>query len=379
MIIEHSQNYKFPIPATELLKQWYAAKYPFIKSWGNKTIIRSQFPITLPLTTHARQNEFNDFLAAVESYGALTLEFENFLRTNEDSFFDNRTIENRKLTKVFKSYLPQSKLKAIQDLASTYIQKNKITGYLYLSCNPLDYLTMSENAYNWHTCQSLDGTYRAATLSYMVDPSTLVAYIADGQFYHYPSLPANYKWNSKKVRCLVHVGPKGQLYGRTYPFPALNFVDEIRKQFFPQSTHFFPLVERFCPTDKTAQCHLNNRYYPPNEIFDFTDLIGYNDIENTGATLWASSIEENNGYVRQWLREHFHVKIGEQPICPCCGFDCVTANDKLICNHCAEHYGVEEEQFLYCDSCGHRIYDETKAIEKEGYYFHSSCLRKENI
>ena len=59
------------------------------------------------------------------------------------------------------------------------VAENKIEGYLYLSVDPRDFLTLSENDSNWYSCQSLDGDYRSGDLSYMVDGTTIVAYLAN--------------------------------------------------------------------------------------------------------------------------------------------------------------------------------------------------------
>ena len=51
---------------------------------------------------------------------------------------------------------------------------------LYLSANPLDYFTMSSGV-SWGSCYIPgDGAYRAGLLSYMCDPSTLIAYTTNG-------------------------------------------------------------------------------------------------------------------------------------------------------------------------------------------------------
>jgi hypothetical protein len=59
------------------------------------------------------------------------------------------------------------------------LQQNKITGRLCFSVHPLDFLSMSENNCGWRSCQALDGDFRAAALAYMIDSSTVVAYIEE--------------------------------------------------------------------------------------------------------------------------------------------------------------------------------------------------------
>lgn len=48
---------------------------------------------------------------------------------------------------------------------------------LVLSIHPLDFFMMSENTTGWRSCQSLDGQYKTATLAYLMDSATMVAYV----------------------------------------------------------------------------------------------------------------------------------------------------------------------------------------------------------
>lgn len=83
------------------------------------------------------------------------------------------------------------------------IQEDKVTGILCLSIHPLDYLSLSENTYNWRSCHALDGEYRAGNLSYMMDNTTVVCYLKGEDEAELPHFPAEVKWNSKKWRMLL--------------------------------------------------------------------------------------------------------------------------------------------------------------------------------
>ena len=115
------------------------------------------------------------------------------------------------------------------------IQENSITGTLCFSVHPLDYLSISENTYNWASCHSLDGDYRAGNLSYMLDSSTIVCYLRGANNVKLPLFPDDVPWNSKKWRVLLFFSDKQDIIfaGRQYPFTSNNGLDEVRKNLLP--------------------------------------------------------------------------------------------------------------------------------------------------
>lgn len=75
--------------------------------------------------------------------------------------------------------------------------KNKIT--LCLSIHPLDYMTMSDNTYNWSSCMSWRdrGCYRAGTVEMMNSEIVVVAYVKGSELFTWRN---DYTWNSKRWR-----------------------------------------------------------------------------------------------------------------------------------------------------------------------------------
>lgn len=52
-----------------------------------------------------------------------------------------------------------------------------------LSVHPCDYLEMSNTSNSWSSCHNIeDGCYRAGTLSYMLDPSTMIFYTVENDY-----------------------------------------------------------------------------------------------------------------------------------------------------------------------------------------------------
>ena len=109
-----------------------------------------------------------------------------------------------KIVKSFKYFeKDEDTLADIQSAASMIIQEDKIEGKLCMSVHPLDFLSLSENTYNWRSCHALDGDYRAGNLSYMVDSSTVICYLKSDRDERLPNFPPEVKWNSKKWRVLL--------------------------------------------------------------------------------------------------------------------------------------------------------------------------------
>lgn len=129
-------------------------------------------------------------------------ELADFIDKQSDGFFSNITVEDfttnsgktikkgTKLVKSFKYFIPESRrLEDIQNEASRIIQEDKIEGTFCLSVHPLDFLSSSETTYNWRSCHSLDGDYRAGNLSYIMDKSTIVCYLKGDKNEKLPRFP----------------------------------------------------------------------------------------------------------------------------------------------------------------------------------------------
>lgn len=128
--------------------------------------------------------------------------------------------KGQKVLKSFKYFIDGDKLKLLQQEASMLIQQNCVTGHLCLSIHPLDYLSISENTFNWRSCHSLDGDYGAGNLEYMADKSTVVCYLKADKNAILPHFPEHIPWNNKKWRCLLFFDDYCEfvMMGRQYPF-----------------------------------------------------------------------------------------------------------------------------------------------------------------
>lgn len=80
---------------------------------------------------------------------------------------------------------------------------------LVLSIDPLDYFMMSENTTGWRSCQSLDGQYKTATLAYLMDAATMVAYVLTDS-------------GKKCWRQLIYASPNAQYVVQSRQYPSGN-------------------------------------------------------------------------------------------------------------------------------------------------------------
>lgn len=98
-----------------------------------------------------------------------------------------------------------------------------IKRHTVLSINPMDYLTMSFGN-SWSSCHTIDkenkrgmpngyeGQYSSGTISYMLDPSSMVFYTIDAAY------DGNEFWNMPKInRQMFHFGEDKLVQGRLYP------------------------------------------------------------------------------------------------------------------------------------------------------------------
>lgn len=135
------------------------------------------------------------------------------LPNNRSFKIDKNTKMMRILNKLSKEY----HLPFFEDLRKhlAEISTNKsVKTTLYVSIHPLDYLTMSDNAENWHSCMSWinAGTYKCGTIEMMNSPKVVVAYTVneDNKLLDY--------WNSKSWRSLIILDEDHVAGTRCYPF-----------------------------------------------------------------------------------------------------------------------------------------------------------------
>ena len=176
-VISYSQGIEDP-KVDELIDNWYQAKKNIIALFGGKLIYTFPEKVVFHLDEKEKKTRLNEFIASVADRWD-NVELAEFIAKFENNFFENLTFEDyivpssgkiiKKGTKIIKAFKFFEKDKIVLDdlqtQASMLIQDDKVEGYLSFSVHPLDYLSSSENNYNWLSCHSIDGEYRAGNLS----------------------------------------------------------------------------------------------------------------------------------------------------------------------------------------------------------------------
>ena len=412
-VIRYSQG--IPDPKTDrLFDVWMECKRDFIELFGGKYIYEFPGKISFDLDPKEKHDRVIRFAGQVESQWGYS-ELANFIEKQEDGFFKNITVEEcrgwdgkiipkgMKLVKAFRHFVNKDdrSLADIQNEASRIIQEDKIEGTLCLSVDPLDFLSLSENTYNWRSCHSLDGEYRAGNLSYMMDKNTIICYLRGADDVPLQGFGPDVRWNSKKWRVLLYVSDDWKMIfaGRQYPFESKTGMNIVLKELLPEvgickteknvyhwSDWNNTLIEE---TNLTNGIHIefDSSYVPVGtQLIALDNLVKEgNGAKNFNDVLHSSCYkpiytfrytkhfwEEDGGHPHTWPGSTTF-NIGGFTYCLWCGEEeCMTGADTMMCETCElEHGCSDNEIFTYCDSCGRRIfYDDALSVGDESWCEH---------
>ena len=395
-VISYSQNIKNPV-TDKLLTKWANAKEQLSKNFLNgKTHYTFPDKVTFQLSYNSQHEQFDylfDYIVNVLNDTSWEHPLTKFLRKLKiEDFYNNYTSkeyiineeENKKIPigakviKSFKYFLDNDQLlHDLQDKASSVIQKNKVEGYLTFSIHPLDFLSSSENTYNWRSCHSLDGEYRAGNLSYIGDSSTMIVYLSSEKQEKLPHFPDDVPWNSKKWRMLMHFDENCEVCfaGRQYPFSSPGALDIIHSIFVidmvPLQNNWkgFTTKEKWSPwyndyletftykTETTVPIE-EDRYCVINHgIYDI-----YKMIEDAPYSRHFNDLINSSYYTRPFymFKEYWSpikeikINVGSSVECLKCGNELIEENDTMLCVNC--DYEDDDELYHTCDCCGAKIH-----------------------
>ncbi len=411
-VIQYSQRISDP-QIDKLFDSWKTSKDKFIKLFRG-LIYECPEEIEFTLSKeiqNSRAMQFSDFV--YDSFN--NEELSMFLDKNLDGFYDNKVIngdgvvpKGMKLIKAFKFFeKDKNKLHKIQDMASQLVQENKIKGKLCFSVHPLDFLSSSENTYNWRSCHALNGDYRAGNLSYMVDEVTFMVYLKGEDNVILDSFGDDVPWNSKKWRTLMHISPNDCLMfaGRQYPFSSITGLDKVLEIFnyllnrdeiddedlyylYPKKfTSWENRYINFCiDKDTDEKLILNGKHiYLNGDIFKIDQIVhqhcmglNYNDILHS--TCYEYPFYAYKGsFNKLIITEQDIITLGGPVKCLHCGKELITSPNSMRCDHCEIEYGYEDNDDIgICACCGTRLWlDDAACVEPYEEYVCQRCMEQE--
>ena len=303
-----------------------------------------------------------------------------FIEKNADTFFENKVShedkmmsipKGMKLVKSFSHFIKDKEmLTYIQNRASQIIQEDKVEGTLCFSVHPLDFLSVSENTYNWRSCHALDGDYRTGNLSYMMDKITCVCYIKGKDGVKLPDFPFSVPWNSKKWRVLLYLAEDNNLLfaGRQYPFssaPGLDMVKTLFLEIFDYARNYgnwvSPLLIGRCEDHEGKSWSLRQNYIClRGHIKPFSEVVSnaegamqFNDLTDSSVYKPLCAIKYNS----KWMDIlNTHLEIGKAVPCLRCGNEMISRSYTMQCDTCEEQYGeLDNDDFTYCSCCDRHI------------------------
>jgi hypothetical protein len=388
---------------------WEKAKAPFIERFGG-LIYEWPEPVEFILDPMEKKRKALEFIECV-SCTFDNIPLADFLDLNIDTFFENKVSksenkdipEGMKLIKAFKFFESNKQaLRDMQDIASQLIQENSVKGTLCFSVHPLDFLSSSENTYNWRSCHALDGEFRAGNLSYMVDNATFMVYLKGADKEKLPNFPMYVPWNSKKWRMLLHMEEAGQrlmIAGRQYPMEidgARDLVKDMINQLKIERYNYTPPFNDHsfvAWNDEHFNSFTSSDLSNPEEVKYTTkpyryinglisamstfvktpksQTLHYNDVLLSHVYPYPHVTWETNRSFGIVPKVHIGydgvpcVCCGEEPICNSETFACRSCNcadDSYCCDYCGS--SVDEDELMYvdfddsyiCQRCFHEHY-----------------------
>lgn len=303
------------------------------------------------------------------------------------------------MIKAFKYFeKDKSKLRLMQDMASQLVQENKIKGTLCFSVHPLDFLSSSENTYNWRSCHALDGEFRAGNLSYMTDNVTFMVYLKGADNVYLKSFGEEVPWNSKKWRVLMHFSECNDMLfaGRQYPFSSQSGIDlalaifkDLEDRMNPHNSWAFEDWSDSYIHEGTDQYgdsyRTSSRYlYAGAKFLDIKDVVvkgegalNYNDVLDS--TSYTKPFYAYRTRSRLFELKKKPIIIGKKVKCLHCGEEHISNAETMRCDNCEFEYGYEDNDSLgSCSCCGTRIWiDDAYGIEPYGDLVCDHCYTHE--
>ena len=228
-----------------------------------------------------------------------------------------------------------------------------------LSIHPLDYMTMSDNPYDWGSCMYWgDGCYRQGTVEMMNSPVVVVGYVKGSRNLEY----SGNSWNGKRWRDLFIIDDNFKFISETKPYPYynekysrffLNWIAELVSNFNGKKFH-----------DVVFNAEDDGDYECPTLELRTETYWMYNDIDNNNDQLGMRCDDTN--------LDSFYINYSGQCQCMVCGDYEIECEDTLLCEDCSG-----SSRMRRCDSCDERCHEDYLTyVEATDTYVCEDCLSR---
>lgn len=227
---------------------------------------------------------------------------------------------------------------------SKFFNQSKLEGELCISIHPLDYITMSENSFNWKSCMNWreNGCYRRGTVEMMNSDCVVVAYLKN------PTKPFtfgnDYSWNNKMWRMLFVVNEDLITGIKGYPYNHDQITQDV----------ICWLRDLVCangnPNYTSTQTPNSLEFMGSDWCVEMETNAMYNDFGCTeNAEHWvifgeniSRGVVNYSGYSEcVWCGDDEYASQDESNLFAC-------SQEDLACKNCSVYVG-------YCGDCGSRL------------------------
>ena len=230
---------------------------------------------------------------------------------------------------------------------SRVLNTKTIQGELVISIHPIDFMTMSDNSYNWSSCMNWTegnggGCYKIGSEEMMFSNCVVCCYLKTKEPFYFNNSHQDeeHSWTNKKWRQLFYVTKDIIVSGKSYPYASEEITKELLKTLQDLAKKNLNWEYRFGPELYTDMKHVYS-----DEDFDFAredskqhrilfDVHGmYNDFANDHfRPFWC---------VRNKVKKNKIINISGKSSCLCCGEEVVELTD---------YYEEYNDKYDNCDS-----------------------------
>jgi hypothetical protein len=261
----------------------------------------------------------------------------------------------RLLSKLNKKYINSPHFEAFRIKHSMVLNSTKAKGTLCLSIHPNDYITMSDNAYDWDSCMSWEsqGDYKAGTIEMMNSSCVVIAYLQGDK--------DSTRWFNKKWRELFIVTPEIITGIKDYPYHNETLETICMEWLRELATN----KEDFGNYSKTIYKIKSGEY-----ITDINSDLKFSIFPS--GWMYNDYYGEHPAFIREDIKgDNYTIDYSGVNNCLICGDSYSFDNScQLACNDCVDVH--------YCECCESYFTGEAYT-DSEGYVYCNYCYQNHSL